>query len=145
MTVRMNALYPVLLLIILFAAPLSVAQEEVEAYHRKIDTFFKGIAEGDLENSFRAIISKSLIEGKPRDLDYLIRRTKNALSVYGDVQEYKHYKTECMDERICFSQYLSFNRNYPLLWSFIFYEGKDGWVLLHISFDDDVKTYFSAD
>jgi hypothetical protein len=65
-------------------------------------------------------------------LTYLIRLTKNSLSVYGDFHSYKHFVTDCVDERICMSRYITFNENHPVFWRFIFYQGNKGWILLQI-------------
>ncbi len=138
--------YRYLIIIILLAAtplPLGAAASQEGPYRDKIVDFFDSLMEGDVEGSYRKIVSKSLIQGKPKELSVLISQTKNALAVYGDIFDYKHLETECKGERLCVSRYLSFSKNYPMLWSFIFYENQEGWVLLNISFNDDIKSIFN--
>jgi len=137
------AQYPVIfLLFLLIAYPGFAATSQDEPYSDRIDTFFQSLMKGEIEKSFRSIVSRSLIQSKPQELSFLIRQTKNALSIYGDILDYKHLDTRCLSERLCLTRYLSFSKNYPILWNFIFYKGQDEWVLLHVSFNDSVKLFF---
>jgi hypothetical protein len=140
-------LFPVvmLLLIALPSPSLIAAPSEEEPYRNMIVVFFDQLMKGEVENAFHTIISKSLIEGKPQETSYLIRQTKNALAVYGDISGYQRLTTECKTERVCLSRYMSFSKNYPMLWRFIFYQREGEWILLHISFNDSVKTFFSLE
>lgn len=137
----------IIIFLVLAAHPSSslASPPEEEAYRGKIVAFFESLMKGDVEGSFQNIVANSLIQGKPQELLYLIRQTKNALSIYGDIYDYKPLETDCLDERLCLSQYVSFSRNYPMLWRFIFYESREGWILLHISFNDNVKTFFDLE
>jgi hypothetical protein len=140
--------YRYLIIFILLVAtplPFGAAASQEGPYRDKIVAFFESLMKGDVEGSYRNMVSKSLIQGKPKELSVLISQTKNALTVYGDIFDYKHLETECKGESLCISRYVSLCKNYPMLWSFIFYENQEGWILLNISFNDDIKSIFNRE
>lgn len=141
--IHRTSLYFIVFLLFIPIIPSVLAEPSAdEPYGDRIDTFFQSLIKGEIEKSFRNLVSRSLIQSKPQELLFLIRQIKNALSIYGEILDYKHLDTRCLSERLCLTRYLSFSKNYPILWNFIFYKGQDEWVLLHVSFNDSVKLFF---
>lgn len=108
----------------------------------KIDAFFQQLVKGEVQPAIQKIIEGSLIGNNPAQITNLISQINNAINLYGPLIGAEHVKTSTSAQSLCKVIAISKHAGYALKWTFLYYNGTTGWVLLNIEFNDDIESLF---
>jgi len=84
----------------------------------------------------------SKIAERPEELKTLKSKTKEAIEVFGPIQNYELVETKNVGTHLLRRTYLSLNKEFPLRWRFYFYLSDNLWRLIDLRVDDRVTGMF---
>lgn len=110
----------------------------------KITVFFKAMIDGNYRSAFENLLKNSPILKKQEDFKNLLDQTKLSFELYGKLHKYEFVNYEIITDSYLRIRYLALHDNYPMRWSFTFYNSPvNGWIVTNVKFDDLSDYYFS--
>ena len=104
--------------------------------------FFGLLQKNEIEPAYEGLMKGSRIAERPEELKTLKSKTKEAIDVFGPVQNYELVETRNVGTHLLRRTYLSLNKEFPLRWRFYFYLSGETWRLIDLRVDDRVTGMF---
>ncbi len=109
----------------------------------KVDVFFALLSRGRIDQAYDSLVSGTVIEAKPADVEVLKKKTREAQALFGKITGHDIADVKPVGDRLIRVTSLSFGENYPLRWRFYFYQSKGEWRLIDIRVDDRLMDLFN--
>ena len=104
--------------------------------------FFGLLQKNEIEPAYEGLMKGSRIAERPEELKTLKSKTKEAIDVFGPIQNYELVETRNVGTHLLRRTYLSLNKEFPLRWRFYFYLSGESWRLIDLRVDDRVTGMF---
>ncbi len=104
--------------------------------------FFGLLQKNEIEPAYEGLMKGSRIAERPEELKTLKTKTREAIDVFGPIQNYEMVETRNVGTHLLRRTYLSLNKEFPLRWRFYFYLSGDIWRLIDLRVDDRVTGMF---
>jgi hypothetical protein len=104
--------------------------------------FFGLLQKNEIDPAYEGLMKGSKIAERPEELKTLKSKTKEAIDVFGPIQNYELVETKNVGTRLLRRTYLSLNKEFPLRWRFYFYQSDNVWRLIDLRVDDRVTGMF---
>ena len=104
--------------------------------------FFGLLQTNEIEPAYAGLMKGSRIAERPEELKTLKSKTKEAIDVFGPIQNYELVETRNVGTHLLRRTYLSLNKEFPLRWRFYFYLSGESWRLIDLRVDDRVTGMF---
>ncbi len=104
--------------------------------------FFGLLQKNEVDPAYEGLMKGSRIAERPEELKTLKSKTREAIDVFGPVQNYELVETRNVGLHLLRRTYLSLNKEFPLRWRFYFYLSGDLWRLIDLRVDDRVTGMF---
>lgn len=112
--------------------------------HEKCSEFFAELIKGDYNEAYKKLLKKSPILKKKEDVETLLKQTKRAIRLYGNMSGFEPVSFEAATKSYVRLRYLSIHEDLPMRWIFTFYKSpKRGWIVSNVRFDDMTEFFFS--
>ncbi len=107
-----------------------------------VATFFAAIKEGKIDDGYATLTKGSKIAEKPEELRQLKTKTREAIEVFGNINDYDFVESRSIGQRLVRATYVSLGKVFPLRWRFYFYKTEDVWRLIDMRVDDKLTAVF---
>jgi hypothetical protein len=104
--------------------------------------FFGLLQKNQIDPAYEGLMKGSKIAERPEELKTLKSKTKEAIDVFGPIQNYELVETKNVGTHLLRRTYLSLNKEFPLRWRFYFYLSDNLWRLIDLRVDDRVTGMF---
>jgi len=121
-------------------APAATASNDMPAQVAAI--FFGLLQKNQIDPAYEGLMKGSKIAERPEELKTLKSKTKEAIEVFGPIQNYELVETKNVGTHLLRRTYLSLNKEFPLRWRFYFYLSDNLWRLIDLRVDDRVTGMF---
>lgn len=106
--------------------------------------FFDLLVTKELDLAYKALLKNSPLKKKDNELSNLLKQTRRAYRLYGDISGYEPVSGEVVSPSYMRLRYISLHPDYPMRWIFTFYKSPlRGWIVCNIKLDDLADYYFS--
>ena len=122
------------------AKPPVTAENDVPAQVAGI--FFGLLQKNEVDPAYEGLMKGSRIAERPEELKTLKSKTREAIDVFGPIQNYELVETRNVGAHLLRRTYISLNKQFPLRWRFYFYLSGDLWRLIDLRVDDRVTGMF---
>jgi hypothetical protein len=86
--------------------------------------------------AFDLLLKDTRLSAREENVKELIRRTEQALGLYGKMNDYEVVDTYQVGSRMLVTTYLSALQVQPLRWRFVYYKADKNWMLIDLRVDD---------
>lgn len=104
--------------------------------------FFGLLQKGQIDPAYEGLTRASKIADRPEEISTLKQKTREAIDVFGPIQNYELVETKNVGTHLLRRTYLSLNKEFPLRWRFYFYLSENLWRLIDLRVDDRVTGMF---
>ena len=104
--------------------------------------FFGLLEKNQIDPAYEGLMKGSRIAERPDELKTLKTKTKEAIEVFGPIQNYELVETRNVGTHLLRRTYISLNKEFPLRWRFYFYLSGETWRLIDLRVDDRVTGMF---
>ena len=104
--------------------------------------FFGLLEKNQIDPAYEGLMKGSRIAERPEELKTLKSKTKEAIEVFGPIQNYELVETRNVGTHLLRRTYISLNKDFPLRWRFYFYLSGETWRLIDLRVDDRVTGMF---
>ena len=104
--------------------------------------FFGLLQKNEVDPAYEGLMKGSRIAERPEELKTLKSKTREAIDVFGPIQNYELVETRNVGTHLLRRTYLSLNKEFPLRWRFYFYFSGETWRLIDLRVDDRVTGMF---
>ena len=104
--------------------------------------FFGLLQKNEVDPAYEGLMKGSRIAERPEELKTLKSKTREAIDVFGPIQNYELVETRNVGTHLLRRTYLSLNKEFPLRWRFYFYLSGETWRLIDLRVDDRVTGMF---
>ncbi len=151
----------VIILLILFAISISVAQDGGLQKARKlaggtetfvdiptelqdnIAKFFNRIGKKEIKDAYENLLEKSPIFEKKEELSSLVKQTLVSFDFYGKFYGFEPVNAEKVTDSYMRIRYIGLYEKYPIRWVFTYYKSPSrGWIVTNVKFDDLSEFFF---
>jgi hypothetical protein len=107
-----------------------------------VATFFQALKDNKVDDGYATLTKGSKIAEKPEELRNLKAKTREAISVFGEINGYDFVESKAIGQRLIRATYVSLGKVFPLRWRFYFYKPEDVWRLIDMRVDDKLPGIF---
>jgi hypothetical protein len=107
-----------------------------------VTTFFAALKDGKIDEGYATLTKGSKIAEKPEELRQLKAKTREAIEVFGSINDFDFVESRSIGKRLVRATYVSLGKVFPLRWRFYFYKTEDVWRLIDMRVDDKLTGIF---
>ena len=104
--------------------------------------FFGLLEKNEIDPAYEGLMKGSRIAERPDELKTLKSKTREAIDVFGPIQNYELVETRNVGTHLLRRTYISLNKEFPLRWRFYFYLSGELWRVIDLRVDDRVTGMF---
>jgi hypothetical protein len=102
----------------------------------RVEGFLAMLVKGQVPPAFDLLLKDTRLSAREENVSELIRRTEQALGLYGKMTDYEVIDTYQVGSRMLVTTYLSALQVQPLRWRFVYYKADKSWMLIDLRVDD---------
>jgi len=108
----------------------------------QVDEFFRQLVEGRVDAAYDQLLKGTKIAEMPKDVLTLKAKTREAIKVFGQINDYEPVDVKEVGLHLKRFTTLSLGKQFPIRWRFYFYETGNVWKLIDIRIDDRLADLF---
>jgi hypothetical protein len=124
------------------AATAATSSSADKAPFQMVDTFFKSLEAGKVDQAYDQLLVGSKIAELSKDVSTLKTKTRDAIREFGDITGYESVSIKNVGTHLIRATYVSVGKDFPIRWRFYFYKTPEHWKLIDIRVDDRLADLF---